>query len=282
MFRSKLKSAAAATAAALALTLASSSASATTIKIGVAANFFATLQKITAAYTLSHPGETFTISWDSTGNLKANIIAGGTAGPYDLFLSADKSTPDSLVLNNPTIVIAPDFKYAIGSLILWSNTAGVNLSGGLPYPLTQDFVIADPTKAPYGLAATQVLSSSPWLIPTSTVYPSGHVKIQPNIIATYNSVKAKTYPYGFINLSAVCTQNVTTGVQTITAPSSTSYKQYLYNDPLHPYTQILQYGLKIQRTARTAAETTQLNNFVTYLTSNTTALNYIKGACYTL
>lgn len=264
------------------LALASAPVEATTVRIGVAANFYATLQKITAAYTLSHPGETFTISWDSTANLKAKIIAGGNAGPYDLFLSADKSTPDSLVTSNPTLVIAPDFQYAIGSLILWSNTAGINISAGLPYPLTTNFVLADPTKAPYGLAAAQVLSTAPWSIPITTVYPSGFAKIQPNIVATYNSVAAKTYPYGFVHLSAVCTKNLTSGVQTITAPSATSYHQYLYNDAAHPYTRILQYGVNINIAGRTAAQTTQLNNFVTFLRTNTTATNYIKQACYTL
>jgi len=280
MFKSKLKTTL--FGSLLALAVISAPSQATNIRIGVAANFYATLQKITAAYTLAHPGETFTISWDSTSNLKTNIVAGGNAGPYDLFLSADKSTPDSLVTSNPGIVIAPDFKYAIGSLILWSNTAGVNLSAGLPNPLNVDFVIADPTKAPYGSAATQILSSVPWSIPLTTTYPTGHVKMQPNIVATYNAVAAKTYPYGFVHLSAVCSKNLTTGVQTITAPSATSYKQYLYNDAAHPYSQILQYGLKINITGRTAAQTTQLNNFVTFLTTNTTATNYIKGACYGL
>lgn len=255
---------------------------ASTIRIGVAANFYGTLQKITAAYTLSHPGETFTISWDSTSNLKANIIAGGNSGPYDLFLSADKAAPDSLVASYPTLVVGSDFQYAIGSLILWSNTSGVNISAGLPNPLNTNFVIADPTKAPYGYAAAQVLSSAPWSIPITTTYPSGFVKTQPNIVATYNAVAAKTYPYGFIHLSAVCSQNLTTGVQTITAPSANSYKQYLYNDAAHPYNRILQWGVKVNITGRTAAQNTQLDNFVTYLLGNTTALNYIRGACYSL
>jgi len=280
MATTQFKAALLATAAAL--TLAGTPAQATTVRIGVAANFYATLQKITAAYTLTHPGETFSVSWDSTANLKANILAGGNAGPYDLFLSADKTTPDSLVSGSPTLVVGPDFQYAIGSLILWSNTAGINLSAGLPSPLNTNFVIADPTKAPYGLAAAQVLSSAPWSIPITTVYPSGFVKTQSNIIATYNAVAAKTYPYGFVNLSAVCAQNLTTGVKTITAPSATSYKEYLYNDAAHPYNRILQYGVKLNITARTAAQTTELNNFVTYLTTNATATDYIKKACYSL
>lgn len=255
---------------------------ATTLRIGVAANFYATLQKITAAYTLANPGQNFKISWDSTSNLKAKIIAGGNSGPYDLFLSADKATPDSLVSQNPTLVVGPDFQYAIGSLILWSNTPGVNIKNGLPNPLNTDFVLADPTKAPYGFAAKEILSSAPWSIPMTTTYPTGFAKIQPNIVATYNAVAAQTYPYGFVHLSAVCKKNLTTEVKKITAPSAKSYKEYLYDDPAHPYTQILQWGVKINITSRTTAQNEQLDNFVNYLLTNVNSLNYIKQACYTL
>jgi molybdate transport system substrate-binding protein len=251
----------------------------TTISIGVAANFYATLGKITAAYTLANPGYGFTLHYAATGTLKASIIAGGNSGPYDLFLSADKATPDYLVSNYPTYVVGSDFEYAIGSLLLWANST-TDISAGLPSPLNTNFVIADPTKAPYGYAAAQVLSSSPWSIPITTTYPSGYVQIDPNILSTYNDVAAKTYPYGFIHLSAVCTQNLTTGVQTI--GSGTSYHQYLYNDTSHPYSQITQYGVKINITGRTTDQNTELTNFVSYLTTNTTAKNDIKAACYTL
>jgi hypothetical protein len=64
--------------------------------------------------------------------------------------------------------------------------------------------------------------------------------------------------------------------------SATSYHQYLYNDPKTPYSRILQYGVDIKITSRTPAQNAELSSFVTFLTSNTTALNYIKSACYSL
>jgi molybdate transport system substrate-binding protein len=251
----------------------------TTITIGVDTSFYATLLKITTAFTIANPGYTFNIYSDATANLKANIIAGGNSGPYDLFLSADKATPDYLVSTYPTYVVGSDFEYAIGSLLLWANST-TDISAGLPSPLNTNFVIADPTKSAFGYAAAQVLASAPWSIPITTTYPSGYVQTDPNIGATYNDVAAKTYPYGLIALSAVCTQNLTTGVQTI--GFGTSYHQYSYNDPSHPYSPITQYGVKINITGRTTDQNTELTNFVSYLTTNTTAKNDIKAACYTL
>lgn len=257
----------------------SPSYAAATIKIGVAANFSTTLNAIIASFQNYYNGSgyTFVVTVDSTTNLKNAIIAGGATGPYDLFLSADFAAPQDLFTNHNSLVVGSPFEYAIGSLMLYSGPVNtVNISAGLPSPLTTNIVIADPTKAPYGKAASQVLASSPWNI---TTIPSGFVFTRPNINSTYSAVQAGTYAYGFVAKSAIC--QFYSGSEHYVA--GTYHHEYLYNDAAHPYSQIQQYGIRIAL-SRTAAQNTELANFVNFLTGVGTTLGtaIIQKYCYTL
>jgi molybdate transport system substrate-binding protein len=258
-------------------------AHAQTISVGVAANFAGPLTDIIAAFQAAYGGATVTMTQKSTGALQADIIAGGTSGPYDLFLAANQTSPAYLVSSYPTLVTPyPSgnypFHYATGSLVLWSNDSTVNINSGLPYPLTTNFVIASPSAAPYGYAAMQVLNSSPWSLglTTSTTFPAGYVYADSNIDTTFLDVNAKNYPYGFVAKSQVCS-NDGSGETYI----GTSHHEYLYNDASHPYDELVQFGVEITRSARTSAQTTVLNNFVDYLLSSADAKAIIEAYCYT-
>lgn len=264
---------------AFALAMATSPAFATQINIGVAANFSSTLNAIISSFKNYYAGTnyTFSVTVDSTTNLKNAIIAGGAAPPYDLFLSADLAAPQDLFTNHNSQVSGSPFLYAIGGLMLYSGpVTPVNISAGLPSPLTTNIVIADPTKAPYGKAASQVLASAPWSI---TTIPSGFVFTRPNINATYSAVQAGTYAYGFVAKSAIC--QYYSGAEHYVA--GTYHYEYLYNDAAHPFSQIKQYGIKIVRT-RTTDQQTQLTNFVNFLTGAGTSLGtaLIQKYCYKL
>lgn len=278
MFDSKIKKLILGVSAALAMMYSPAYAT-TTIKIGVAANFSATLNSIISSFQNYYNGSgyTFVVTVDSTTNLKNAIIAGGATGPYDLFLSADYAAPLALYTSYNSLVVGSPFKYAIGSLELYSGPANtVDISAGLPSPLTTNLVLADPTKAPYGKAASQVLASSPWNI---TTIPSGYVFTRPNINATYSAVQAGTYAYGFVAKSAIC--QYYSGAEHYVA--GTYHHEYLYNDVAHPYTQIQQYGIEIAL-SRTAAQNTELTNFVNFLTGVGTTLGtaIIQKYCYIL
>ncbi|WP_180982474.1 molybdate ABC transporter substrate-binding protein [Methylocella silvestris] len=271
--------------ATLAMACSPAYATTTTITIGVAANFSTTLNAIINSFSSYYSG-TYTYKFvtvvDSTTNLKNAIISGAGAGPYDLFLSADFAAPQQLYTSYSSLVVGSPFQYATGSLVLWSGaTNHVDISGGLPSPLTTNFVLADPTKAPYGKAASQVLSSAPWSIPTSTTYPSGYAQTRPNINTTYAAVKDGTFPYGFVAKSAVCTKPSTTEVWYDS--THTSHHEYLYNDAAHPYDQIKQYGVKVVK-SRTADQETELTNFLNFLTGVGTTLGTakIQYYCYQL
>ena len=117
------------------------------LNIAVASNFYHTLQILIAeSADLSFNAN---VSSGSTGLLYAQIKNGA---PFDVFLSADAARPTLLVQQG----LASNKKtFAIGQLVLWPSRVEVETAlkthqGKL--------VIANPTLAPYGKAAQQVLS----------------------------------------------------------------------------------------------------------------------------
>lgn len=256
------------------------------INIGVAANFAIAVNDVANAFINFHSGNGnnyfFTFTIDSTGNLKTCITTPSTAtnyatvcpnGGYDLFLSADSATPVAvstfgMVVPPSTTPQAPFF-YATGSLDLYGQNT--DISGGLPTTFTVPFVIADPSKAPYGFAAMTVLNTSPWslgLTSTMTYPPSGtgqtsFVHTQPNINATFASVYdaggSPIYAYGFINKSAIC--QISGGAETY--PLGGFHKEYVFNGA-NPYAQIVQDGLALEQGQSTDTKAVILD-FVSYL-----------------
>lgn len=124
------------------------------VQVAVAANFTAPLQAIAAEFE-KDTGHTVVASFGATGQLYAQIQNGA---PFEVFLSADDSTPAKLE-NEGLGVDGSRFTYAIGSLVLWS--ANPNYLDGSDAVLKANqykhLAIANPKAAPYGLAATEVL-----------------------------------------------------------------------------------------------------------------------------
>lgn len=233
-----------------------------TISVGVAANFSTPLLEIINKFQLANSGYYVTLTSKSTGQLETEIIAGGTSGPYDLFLAANAASPQNLYDFHNSLVVGNTFTYAQGYLELWSNKSGVDISAGLPTSFTKT-VIANPGTAPYGYAASQILAASPYGI----TLPDSSVDQKSDITLTYNSIADQTYDYGFVAKSQICTNGVFSGV---------SHHSYTSG-----YDPIVQDGIKINRTARTAGENTVLTAFVTYLQTSTGAGDTITKYCYT-
>jgi molybdate transport system substrate-binding protein len=272
-------------------TMAATAANTGTINIATAINFYNTLNALKQGFLATHPSSTYSysinIAPDSSTVLENAIIAGNGSSTYDLFLSADKKRPDDLVTNHPTLIIpGTEWLYSVGELEFWSPIN--NVSAGLTYPLTQNIVLADPSKAPYGTAAAVVLneiSAGAIAYPplTGTTYPNGapYVSTQPNISLTYKAIsKTGSVKEGFINQSAICTQS-TSGVKTFSP--STWHHTYPWNDATYPHPEIAQYGIKLVNTARVAGSgsDTLLTNFINYMNSPD-GQNTIKKACYAL
>jgi len=133
---------------------AAGSAFAGEVQVAVAANFTAPVQVIAADFE-KDTGNKVVASYGATGQFYAQIKNGA---PFEVFLSADDTTPAKLESEGMTVP-GSRFTYAIGALALWSAKDGyVDANGDvLKKNEFRHLAIANPKTAPYGLAATQAL-----------------------------------------------------------------------------------------------------------------------------
>ncbi len=172
-----------------------SSAMADEVKVAVAANFTAPMQAIAPAFEKA-TGHRLVASFGATGQFYAQIKNGA---PFDVFLSADDTTPAKLEKEGDSVP-GSRFTYAIGSLVLWS--ADTNFLDGSDAALKagqfKHLSIANPKAAPYGLAATQVLDK----LGLSEAVKGKLVEGQ-NITQAHQFVSTGNAELGFVALSQV-------------------------------------------------------------------------------
>ena len=133
--------------------------------------------------------------------------------------------------------------------------------------------IADPSLAPYGVAAQTVLTGRYGLIPPLS--SNSLVHEYPNITATFNAVIARTDPVGFVAMSAICSNgsfptpgNGTSSLAYFTIESSPAAPSVLINN----YNSLTQAGIAVKTPhGRTPAQNTELEAFVAFLTDFTTS-----------
>lgn len=181
------------------------------------------------------------------------------------------------------------FDYAQGVLALLSNTPGVDLSctsGTCGYnpDVYMTVAIADPTLAPYGVAAQTVLTGRYDLLPPLSTNPRVHE--YPNITATYDAVIARKDPVGFVAMSAICCdgQYPTSGTSALAYFSieGSSTPGVLINN----YNPLTQAGIAIEN-KRKKNQDAELEAFVAFLTDFTTSpspdspmITTLKKYCY--
>ncbi|MDG9760833.1 molybdate ABC transporter substrate-binding protein [Pseudomonas sediminis] len=165
------------------------------VKVAVAANFTAPIQALAPAFEQA-TGHKLVASFGATGQFYAQIKNGA---PFDVFLSADDSTPAKLESEGDTVP-GSRFTYAIGSLVLWSADASYldGTDAALKAGQFKHLSIANPKAAPYGLAATQVLDK---LGLTATV--KGKLVEGQNITQAHQFVSTGNAELGFVALSQV-------------------------------------------------------------------------------
>jgi molybdate transport system substrate-binding protein len=124
-------------------------------QVAVAANFTEPAREIATAFKAAS-GHTATLSFGSSGQFYAQMAHGA---PYEVFLSADADRPLKAEQDGLGVT-GSRFTYAIGRLVLYSKTPGlVDGAGGvLAGGKFNKLSIADPTAAPYGVAAIQTLT----------------------------------------------------------------------------------------------------------------------------
>ena len=171
------------------------SAQAEEVQVAVAANFTAPLQAIAADFE-KDTGHKLIAAYGATGQFYAQIKNGA---PFEVFLSADDSTPQKLE-NEGDTVKGSRFTYAIGTLALWSAKDGYvdNQGKVLSDNQYQHLAIANPKAAPYGLAATQVLARLGLTDQVKAKIVEGQ-----NITQAYQFVSTGNAELGFVALSQV-------------------------------------------------------------------------------
>ena len=129
------------------------SGSAQKITVAAAANLRLVLDEIKSDYLKLNPEVQLDINYGASGSLTQQIMNG--AG-FDIFMSADQTFPEKL--KNQGMVSGEMKTYAIGKLVLWSNTLDVSKGLGI---LTDKSVrrisIAKPEIATYGDRAVKCL-----------------------------------------------------------------------------------------------------------------------------
>jgi molybdate transport system substrate-binding protein len=206
--------------------------------------------------------------------LRSTSCRSTTGGTFSSSLPSrrrDHPWPEHLARHYPKLVVGRPFPVAIDSLVLYSPS--VDISAGLPFPLTTKFAIPDPAQDNFGVAAFQVISQRPWRIPASAIppafqsIPGSFVLTYPSVGTTFAVVRHAGIPYGFIARSEVCTLN------TLTIPNGTpSYPTGSFHHEYrpfgrHPYTPELVTVTAIRiANNRTADQEQALANYVAFLT----------------
>lgn len=134
--------------------LCSSQLRADVVRVAVAANFTAPMQKIAAEFE-HDTGHQASLAFGSTGKFFAQVVNGA---PFDVFLAADVETPARLEQDRHA-VSGSRFTYAVGRLALWSSLKGKVDSQGevLKKGEFRHLALPNPKISPYGAVAIEVM-----------------------------------------------------------------------------------------------------------------------------
>ena len=273
-------------------------ATTTTINLAVASNFYGTNFPLTSAigniissFVAANPSYSVVVTQNGSSGTLENQITGGNALNVDLFLAADQSHPLDLYNNHPTLVDGIPFDYAVGTLAFWS-AGSVDVTPGYAGHTYTSIAAATPTLAPYGEATLEYLQNQ---IGATTTYPATFV-VYTNIDLVYAAVNAGTQPAGFVALSSICNNGAypTKGSVRVypageftpsSLPTSKNYSgaysltQGTYKNNTNA---IIQAGIPVLRptaSPRTTGQETELQAFISYLSSSSTT-STLKKYCY--
>lgn len=124
------------------------------VLVAAAANVTVVVEEVAEAFT-AETGHEVVLAFGSTGGLYAQIAQGA---PFEVYLAADAERP-ALALAEGLAVPGTGFTYANGRLVLYSTTGDVSMGAAALRGDFQRLAIADPTLAPYGRAAAEVLAA---------------------------------------------------------------------------------------------------------------------------
>jgi molybdate transport system substrate-binding protein len=165
------------------------------IQVAVAANFTEPAKEIAAAFKKA-TGKEAGLVFGSSGAFYTQITQGA---PFDVFLSADPDRPMKAE-SDGVGVPGTRFTYAVGRLVLYSTQPGLIDDGGkvLARGNFNKLSIADPTAAPYGVAAVQTMTKMGVYSKVASKIVKGS-----SIAQAYQFVSTGAAELGFVALSQV-------------------------------------------------------------------------------
>ena len=137
------------------IALPSGAAFAAEVRVAVASNFLLPLKALAQKFEKTS-GDTLRISAGSTGKHYAQIVNGA---PFDVFLAANEREPQRLEQAGLGVA-GSRFTYALGRLVLWAPELKDDQPDMVAVLKAGDYrriAVANPTAAPYGAAALEVL-----------------------------------------------------------------------------------------------------------------------------
>lgn len=127
------------------------------ITVAAAANVKPALEVIKVSYEKS-TGSTVKVVYGASGKFAAQIRSGA---PFDVFVAADISFPDSVVAWK--LAEGKPVVYARGTVVLWTSIPDLDPAKGpaiLGDPRVKKIAVADPKVAPYGREAVKAIEAS--------------------------------------------------------------------------------------------------------------------------
>jgi len=124
--------------------------------IAAASDLRYALNDIIEAFNEQYPGHDVTVIYGSSGKMTTQIMNGA---PYDIFFSADIAFPEKLKAEGFTVT--DPAVYAIGRIVIWSNTLDASklTLEDLATDKVRRIAIAQPSHAPYGLRAQEAMEA---------------------------------------------------------------------------------------------------------------------------
>ncbi|QQS04893.1 MAG: molybdate ABC transporter substrate-binding protein [Fibrobacterota bacterium] len=149
------------------------------ITVAAAANVKPALEEIKSSFE-KVTGSSVKVVYGASGKFASQIRSGA---PFDVFVAADVSFPDSVVAWK--LAEGKPVVYALGTVVLWTSIADLDPSKGpviLRDPRVRKIGVADPKVAPYGREAMKAIEAS-----------GAAAEIKPKIVWGENLAQATQY-----------------------------------------------------------------------------------------
>ena len=165
------------------------------VRVAVAGNFFGPATEIARLFETTTGVET-ELSFGATGQLYAQAANGA---PFDVFLAADEARPRRLEAAGHAVP-GTRFTYAVGRIVVYAPGWDSVGTGAVEFATRriETVAIANPTTAPYGAVARELLEA--W---GALDRLDGKIVTGTSVTQAFRFVESRAAEVGFVSLSQV-------------------------------------------------------------------------------